>query len=110
MLCLTGLIYWKPRTPGLRHKISIDYNGLGVYTGTPFPALSLPVHKSGGRNETGRITVRHRGGGDEKLLRMVDFKRGHELYGVTGVVQRVELDPNRSGFLALVKYSPGGLV
>ncbi|KXZ53664.1 hypothetical protein GPECTOR_6g581 [Gonium pectorale] len=104
---LPGLIYWKPRTPGLRHKISIDYDALGVYTGPPVPSLSVPVHKTGGRNMTGRITTRHRGGGDPKTIRKVDFDR-QDLDGIPGVVQRLELDPNRTGFLALVKYSPDG--
>jgi ribosomal protein L2 len=101
-----GLIYWKPTTPGLRHKITIDYEALGVYTGPPTAALSRQVAKTGGRNDTGRITTRHRGGGPPKVLREVTLDR-RPLDGVAGVVQRVELDPNRSGFLALVKYSPG---
>jgi large subunit ribosomal protein L2 len=61
------LIYWKPRTPGLRHKITLDYEALGLHAGAPHPSLSTPVHKSGGRNNTGRITTRHRGGGDPKV-------------------------------------------
>ncbi|GLI67301.1 hypothetical protein VaNZ11_011487 [Volvox africanus] len=104
---LPGLIYWKPTTPGLRHKITIDYEALGVYTGPPTAALSRHVEKTGGRNHTGRITTRHRGGGPPKVLREVDFDR-RKLDGLPGVVQRVELDPNRSGFLVLVKYSPEG--
>ncbi|KAG2496366.1 hypothetical protein HYH03_005595 [Edaphochlamys debaryana] len=104
---MAGLIYWKPRTPGLRHKISIDYESLGIYTGPPVPSLSTPVHKTGGRNITGRITCRHRGGGDLKVLRDVDYSR-RDVDGLPGVVQRVEADPNRSGWLALVKYCPEG--
>ncbi|GLC45254.1 54S ribosomal protein L2 mitochondrial [Pleodorina starrii] len=104
---LPGLIYWKPTTPGLRHKITIDYESLGVYTGPPTAALSRRVGKTGGRNDTGRITTRHRGGGPPKVLREVEFDR-RPLDGLAGVVQRVELDPNRSGFLVLVKYSPEG--
>ncbi|KAG2429897.1 hypothetical protein HXX76_010677 [Chlamydomonas incerta] len=104
---LPGLIYWKPSTPGTRHKISIDYAGLGVYTGPPHPELSTHVAKTGGRNNTGRITTRHRGGGAPKVVRDVDFDR-QRVDGLSGVVQRLEADPGRSGWLALVKYSPEG--
>nr|8A22_Aa Chain Aa, uL2m [Polytomella magna]8APN_Aa Chain Aa, uL2m [Polytomella magna]8APO_Aa Chain Aa, uL2m [Polytomella magna] len=102
-----GLVYWKPRTPGLRHKISIDYDFLGVYTGAPHKDLSAAVPKLSGRNNHGRITARHRGGGMKKVLRQVDYSR-EKVDGIPGVVERVEKDPNRSGFLALVKYQPEG--
>lgn len=104
---MPGLIFWKPRTPGLRHKITLDYEALGVYTGEPHPGLSAPIHKSGGRNATGRITCRHRGGGDPKVVREVDWAR-KGLDGLPGRVARVEADPGRSGFLALVRYAPEG--
>lgn len=102
-----GLVYWKPRTPGLRHKISIDYDALGIYTGAPHQELAQLAQRSGGRNNHGRITTRHRGGGDPKVLRDVDFSR-KQVDGVPGVIERLELDPNRSAFLALVKYAPEG--
>eukprot|EP00955_Chlamydomonas_euryale_P104226 365550-Chlamydomonas_euryale.AAC.5 len=70
-----GLIYWRPTTPGQRHKISIDYDALGVYTGPPVPALSSPVTRTGGRDHTGRLAVRGRGGGDARTLRNVDYDR-----------------------------------
>lgn len=101
-------MYWAPRTPGLRHKITIDYDYLGVYTGPPRADLSMHVARTGGRNNTGRITCWHHGGGEAKVLRDVDFKRGMD--GVPGVVERIEHDPNRTGFLALVRYEPGGWV
>jgi large subunit ribosomal protein L2 len=69
------LIYWKPLTPGQRHKISIDFDALGVYTGPPVPSLSLKVPKTGGRDHTGRLRVRGRGGGEDKMLRKVDYRR-----------------------------------
>eukprot|EP00201_Polytomella_parva_P023451 CAMPEP_0175040912 /NCGR_PEP_ID=MMETSP0052_2-20121109/1574_1 /TAXON_ID=51329 ORGANISM="Polytomella parva, Strain SAG 63-3" /NCGR_SAMPLE_ID=MMETSP0052_2 /ASSEMBLY_ACC=CAM_ASM_000194 /LENGTH=392 /DNA_ID=CAMNT_0016303271 /DNA_START=41 /DNA_END=1219 /DNA_ORIENTATION=- len=100
---IPGLIYWKPRTSGLRHKITIDYDFLGVHTGPPHKDLSTPVKNLAGRNSTGRITSWHRGGGMKKVLRQVDFGRT-DLDGLPGTVERIEKDPNRSGFLALVKY------
>ncbi|MEW5302464.1 MAG: hypothetical protein WDW36_005246 [Sanguina aurantia] len=105
---MPGLIYWKPRTPGQRHKISIDFVKLGVYTGPPHKDLSAAVAKTGGRDgKTGRITCRGKGGGDAKVLRNVDYTRS-DLDGVPGVVQRIEYDPNRTAFLALVRYEPAG--
>ncbi|KAF5837505.1 hypothetical protein DUNSADRAFT_4252 [Dunaliella salina] len=105
---IPGLIFWKPYTPGQRHKISLDYKALGVYDGPPKPELSMRVPNTGGRNNTGRVTVRGRGGGMKKILRQVDFSRDTTSEG--GIVERIEADPNRSGFLALVRYeSPDGL-
>ena len=101
-----GLIFWKPTTPGLRHKISLDYKALNVYDGPPDEQLSTRIRNTGGRNSTGRITVWCRGGGMKKVVRLVDYNR-RQLDGVPGVVQRIEADPNRSGFLALVRYEPG---
>jgi len=102
-----GLVFWKPTTPGQRHKITIDYDNLGVYTGPPLKDLSFTGSNSGGRNNTGRITVRGRGGGMKKLVRVVDFDRS-DMEGVPGVVERIELDPFRTGFLALTRYEPAG--
>ncbi len=104
-----GLVYWKPATPGQRHKITLDYEALGVYTGPPVPSLSLQVPRSGGRDHTGRLRVRGRGGGEQPVLRVVDYDRS-DLEGATGVIQRIEHDPNRSGFLALTRYERGGVV
>ncbi len=104
-----GLVYWKPSTPGQRHKITLDYEALGVYTGPPLPSLSVKAPRTGGRDHTGRIRTRGRGGGEERLLRRVDYDRS-DIEGVTGVVQRIEHDPNRTGFLALTRYDrPGSL-
>ena len=52
-----GLVYWKPATPGQRHKITLDFEALGVYTGPPVPSLSVPVTRTGGRDHTGRLRV-----------------------------------------------------
>ncbi|KAJ9521179.1 hypothetical protein QJQ45_022902 [Haematococcus lacustris] len=98
-----GLIYWRPCTPGQRHKISIDYAALGVYTGPPAPELSFRKKSWGGRDWRGHLTVRGRGGGVKKVVRVVDYARC-EQGERPGVVERVELDPNRTGFLAYVRY------
>lgn len=76
----------------------------GLWKGRPLRCLSQGATRIGGRNAYGRITVRHRGGGPKRRLRMVDFQRPA---GVTGVVERLEHDPNRSGHIALVRYPPG---
>lgn len=102
----SGLVYWKPSTPGQRHKITLDFEALGVYTGPPVPSLSMPVASTGGRDHTGRLRVRGRGGGESRILRNVDYDRG-DVEGVEGVIQRIEHDPSRSGFLALVRYDRG---
>lgn len=104
---MPGLIYWKPQTPGLRHKISIDYKALGVYNGPPVDFLSQHLCRTGGRDHTGRLRVRGRGGGEKRVMRFVDYDR-KGLSGLTGVVQRIEHDPNRSSFLALTRYDPPG--
>ena len=103
---LAGLVYWKPRTPGQRHKITLDYEALGVYTGPPVPSLAIDVPRTGGRDHTGRLRVRGLGGGEKQQVRIVDYDR-KDLEGVVGVIQRLEHDPNRSGFLALVRYERG---
>ena len=69
-------------------------------------SLPMQVKNSGGRNNTGRVTTRGRGGGVKHVLRTVDFAR-NGLAGLSGVVQRIELDPNRTGFLALTRYDIG---
>jgi large subunit ribosomal protein L2 len=95
-------VFWQPRTPGTRHRISIDYKALGIYTGAPVPHLSHRKANTAGRNAHGHITVRHRGGGVAKVLRDVDMRQRPQLG--QGVVERIELDPNRTGFLSLVRY------
>ena len=93
---------YKPSTPGLRQLAIVDRSDL--YKGKPVKALTEGKHEKGGRNNTGRITVRFRGGGHKQTYRLVDFKRRK-----TGVakVERLEYDPNRTAFIALIKYEDG---
>jgi len=94
------LKFYKPRTPGLRHRIDVDKSEL--YKGRPIPWLTTRLYKTGGRGNEGHIASFHRGGGHKRLYRFIDFKR--TLYDVPAVVQRIEYDPNRSSYIALVEY------
>lgn len=94
---------YKPLTPGLRTRVSIDYSELT--TDTPEKSLLAPLSKSGGRNSDGRRTVRQRGGGHKRRYRMIDFKRDKD--GIEAVVKTIEYDPNRSAFIALLVYADG---
>jgi large subunit ribosomal protein L2 len=95
---------YKPITPGLRQLAIVDRSGL--YKGKPVKTLTEGKSEKGGRNNTGRITVRFRGGGHKQTYRIVDFKRRK-----TGAakVERLEYDPNRTAFIALIKYEDGVL-
>ena len=94
---------YKPTTPGQRGLVLIDRSGL--WKGRPEKTLVEGLTKSGGRNNLGRMTVRHRGGGAKRLYRFIDFKR--RKWDVPGVVERLEYDPNRTAFIALIKYTDG---
>src|SRR6056297_3203389 len=94
---------YKPTTPGQRGLVLIDRSEL--YKGRPVKALTEGLTKKGGRNNTGRITARRRGGGAKRLYRIVDFKRNK--FDVNGIVVRIEYDPNRTAFIALVQYDDG---
>jgi large subunit ribosomal protein L2 len=94
---------YKPNTPAMRGLVLVDKSGL--WKGRPVKKLTEGVTKSGGRNNNGRITSRHRGGGHKRLYRVIDFKRTK--FGVSAVVERIEYDPNRSAFIALLKYDDG---
>src|SRR6186713_28491 len=94
---------FNPTTPGQRQLVMVDRSAL--YKGKPVKALTEGKISNGGRNNTGRITVRFRGGGHKKSYRMVDFKRNK--VDVPAVVERLEYDPNRTAFIALVKYQDG---
>ncbi len=96
---------FKPTTPSQRGLILVDRSGL--YKGKPVKTLTEGLTKKGGRNNTGRITARRRGGGHKRSYRIIDFKR--RKFGVPAVVERIEYDPNRSAFIALVKYEDGEL-
>jgi large subunit ribosomal protein L2 len=93
----------KPSSPGRRFTVSVKTPGL--HKGKPYSPLVTTKSRTGGRNNLGRITVRHQGGGHKQRYRLVDFKRDKD--GVPGVVERLEYDPNRSAHLALVKYADG---
>src|SRR5215207_5395667 len=94
---------YNPTTPGQRQLVMVDRSAL--YKGKPVKALTEGKISNGGRNNTGRITVRFRGGGHKKAYRMVDFKRNK--VDVPAVVERLEYDPNRTAFIALIKYQDG---
>ena len=95
---------YKPITPSLRQLVLVDRSEL--YKGKPLKGLTEGKSSSGGRNNNGRITVRFRGGGHKRTYRIIDFKRRDKL-GMPAVVERLEYDPNRSGFIALIKYEDG---
>src|SRR5207344_3466416 len=94
---------FNPVTPSQRQLVLVDRSAL--YKGKPVKALTEGKHSNGGRNNTGRITVRFRGGGHKKAYRMVDFKRNK--VDVPATVERLEYDPNRTAFIALIKYQDG---
>ena len=95
--------FYKPTTPGRRNMTTMDYSGLSKVA--PERSLLEPIKKNAGRNSYGRITVRHRGGGNRRKYRVIDFKR--ERFGISATVQTLEYDPNRSAFIALVQYEDG---
>jgi large subunit ribosomal protein L2 len=94
---------YKPTTPGLRQLALVDRSDL--HRGKPLKALTVGKSEKGGRNNAGRITVRFRGGGHKRSYRIVDFKR--RKLNIPAKVERLEYDPNRSAFIALIKYADG---
>lgn len=98
-----ALVKTKPTSPGRRHLVKVVNNDL--HKGKPFAALLEKKSKTGGRNNNGRITTRHKGGGSRQHYRLVDFKRDKD--GIPAVVERLEYDPNRSANIALLKYVDG---
>ncbi len=100
-----ALKQYNPTSPGRRTLVLIDRSEL--HKGRPEKSLVEGVTKSGGRGAGGRVAVRFRGGGAKKLYRVVDFKR--RKFDVVGTVQRIEYDPNRPAFIALVQYADGAL-
>jgi large subunit ribosomal protein L2 len=96
---------FKPITPGQRQLVLVDKSAL--WKGKPVKTLTEGLSKSGGRNNQGRISMWHRGGGHKRTYRLVDFKR--RKFGVPGTVERLEYDPNRTAFIALIKYEDGEL-
>ncbi|MDD6847209.1 MAG: 50S ribosomal protein L2 [Ruminococcus sp.] len=94
---------YKPTINSMRNKSVTDYSGLSKVA--PEKSLLAPLKKHSGRNSYGRITVRHRGGGNRRKYRVIDFKR--QKFGVEGIVATLEYDPNRSAFIALIEYTDG---
>jgi large subunit ribosomal protein L2 len=99
-----AVIQLNPRTPGQRFMQVADFSGLTRKE--PEKALLEPIKRSGGRNNLGRMTTRHRGGGHKRRLRVIDFKRTRD--GVPARVAAIEYDPNRSANIALLHYADGG--
>ena len=93
----------KPTSPGRRFVVKVVNPEL--HKGAPNKNLVTPLSKTGGRNNAGRITTRHRGGGHKRHYRIIDFKRNKD--GIPAIVERLEYDPNRSANIALLKYSDG---
>ena len=96
---------YKPVTPGQRQLVLVARTGL--HKGKPVKALTEGKNSTGARNNNGRITVRFRGGGHKKAYRQIDFKR--RKFDVAAQVERIEYDPNRTGFIALIRYADGEL-
>jgi large subunit ribosomal protein L2 len=100
-----ALKQYRPTTPGQRQLVLVDRSQL--HKGGPVKRLTEGQTRNGGRNNTGRVTVRWQGGGHKQRYRVVDFKR--RKFDVPGRVERLEYDPNRTAFIALIKYRDGDL-
>ena len=98
-----AIVKAKPTSPGRRGVVQVKHSHL--HKGAPHAALVEKKSKTGGRNNAGRITTRHRGGGHKSHYRVIDFKRDKD--GIPGVVERLEYDPNRTAHIALIKYADG---
>ncbi len=98
-----ALVKTKPTSPARRHLVKVVNSEL--HKGDPYAPLLEKKSKSGGRNNTGRITTRHIGGGHKQHYRIIDFKRNKD--GIPAKVERLEYDPNRSAYIALVLYADG---
>lgn len=98
-----GLKVYKPTSPGRRGMTGSTFEE--ITKKKPEKALLLPLKKTGGRNNQGRVTVRHRGGGVKRMLRIIDFKRNK--IGIPAEVLAIEYDPNRSARIALIQYTDG---
>ena len=96
---------FNPITPSLRQLVIVDRSGL--HKGKPVKALTEGLSSKGGRNNLGRVTARYQGGGHKKSYRLVDFKR--RKFDMEATVERLEYDPNRTAFIALIKYEDGEL-
>ncbi|MDX2642417.1 50S ribosomal protein L2 [Streptomyces sp. NBC_00510] len=99
-----GIRKYKPTTPGRRGSSVADF--VEITRSTPEKSLVRPLHSKGGRNNTGRVTVRHQGGGHKRAYRVIDFRR-HDKDGVPAKVAHIEYDPNRTARIALLHYADG---
>ena len=100
-----ALKQFKPTTPGRRGLVLVDRSAL--WKGKPVKGLTFGLREKGGRNNDGHIVVRWRGGGHKRTYRTIDFKR--RKFGMPATVERIEYDPNRTAFIALVRYDDGEL-
>ena len=98
-----AIVKTKPTSPGRRHVVQVKSEGL--HKGAPYAPLVRKKTKTGGRNNNGHITTRHKGGGHKQRFRVIDFKRDKD--GVPGVVECLKYDPNRTAHIALSKYADG---
>jgi large subunit ribosomal protein L2 len=98
-----ALKLYKPTSPSQRSLVTVDRSDL--WKGKPEKSLTKGASRTGGRNNNGRITTRHIGGGHKQLYRLIDFKRNK--FDTPATVERIEYDPNRTAFIALLKYSDG---
>lgn len=94
---------YNPITPGTRYRVGNSF--AEVTASEPEKSLTVTIHKSGGRNHDGKMTMRQRGGGHKRLYRIIDFKRDKD--GIPAVVKTIEYDPNRTAFIALLVYADG---
>ena len=99
-----GVRKLKPTTPGQRFKVVNDFDALTTGN-NPEKSLIAKKGKSGGRNNTGKMTMRHMGGGHKRRYRVIDFKR--DKFGIPATVKTIEYDPNRTAFIALLSYADG---
>ena len=99
-----GVRKLKPTTPGQRFKVVNDFDALTTGN-NPEKSLITKKGKSGGRNNTGKMTMRHMGGGHKRRYRVIDFKR--DKFGIPAIVRTIEYDPNRTAFIALLSYADG---
>lgn len=99
---MSNLKHYKPITPSLRHVVLV--NKTNLWKGKPYKPLTSGLTKTGGRNNLGRTTSFHRGGGNKRKYRLIDFKRNNPNFA-KGLVKRLEYDPNRSAFIALLEHN-----
>ena len=98
-----GIKIYKPYTPSTRNKSVLDFSILSKVE--PEKSLVVANHRANGRNNKGRITIRHKGGGHKRKYRLIDFKRNK--YDIKGKVMSIEYDPNRNAFISLISYDDG---